>query len=84
VHAVAGHGGERMSEQLVAQMGGVALAAALKDKPEQPRNLWLGAFGAGAQAGVPPAFLSTHPSDQTRIAKIEKGLPEAIGYYKPR
>jgi predicted Zn-dependent protease len=127
-HAVAGHGGERMSQQLLAQMGGVALATALKDKPEQTRNLWLGAFGAGAQVGVllpfsrtqeseadhlglifmamagydphravdfwqrmsassggaPPEFLSTHPSDQTRIAKIQQELPEAAGYYKPR
>ena len=32
--------------------------------------------------GAPPEFLSTHPSDQTRIADIKKNLPEAMSYYK--
>lgn len=30
----------------------------------------------------PPEFLSTHPSDATRIAAIKKHLPEAMEYYK--
>ncbi len=29
-----------------------------------------------------PEWLSTHPSDETRIADIKKYLPEALGYYK--
>jgi len=35
--------------------------------------------GAGQK---PPEFLSTHPSDDTRIEKIEAELPEALKYYK--
>ena len=31
--------------------------------------------------GAPPEFLSTHPSDATRIADIKKHLPEALQYY---
>jgi predicted Zn-dependent protease len=31
-----------------------------------------------------PEFLSTHPSDQTRINKILAATPEAMKYYKPR
>lgn len=31
----------------------------------------------------PPEWLSTHPSDETRIKQIEAWLPEALQYYKP-
>ncbi len=31
-----------------------------------------------------PEFLSTHPSDQTRINKIVAAIPEAMKYYKPK
>ena len=31
-----------------------------------------------------PEFLSTHPSDPTRIRQIEAWLPEALQDYKPR
>lgn len=30
----------------------------------------------------PPEFLSTHPSDETRIKDLESWLPEAMSYYK--
>jgi metalloendopeptidase OMA1, mitochondrial len=33
------------------------------------------------QGGKPPEFLSTHPSDETRIARIKQWLPEAMTYY---
>jgi predicted Zn-dependent protease len=32
---------------------------------------------------APPEFISTHPSDQTRIRNIESLLPEAMEYYNP-
>lgn len=37
-----------------------------------------------ASKGAPPEFLSTHPSDANRIKAIEKEIPEAMKYYKPR
>jgi predicted Zn-dependent protease len=127
-HAIAEHGNERMSQALLTEMGGVALAVALKEKPEQTQQLWMTAYGVGSQVGVmlpfsrlheseadrlglifmamagydpnkavdfwqrmadmkggqaPPEFLSTHPSDNTRIRQIRERLPEAMKYYKP-
>jgi len=37
---------------------------------------------AAQSGGNPPEFLSTHPSDETRIADLKKELPEAMSYYK--
>jgi len=127
-HAVARHGSERMSQGLLAQGLGEGLAVALHNQPAQTQQLWMTAFGVGAQVGVllpfsrtqeseadrlglifmamagydphgavtfwqrmakqggdgkPPEFLSTHPADATRIAQIEKEMPEAMKYYKP-
>lgn len=31
----------------------------------------------------PPEFMSTHPSDETRIKDLQGWMPEAQGYYKP-
>ncbi|MBX0289155.1 M48 family metallopeptidase [Hymenobacter sp. HSC-4F20] len=39
---------------------------------------------ARENAASPPEFLSTHPSNGTRIAAIQKELPEARTYYKGR
>jgi predicted Zn-dependent protease len=37
---------------------------------------------AANSAGAPIEFLSTHPSDANRIAKMKENLPEAMKYYK--
>lgn len=51
-HAVARHGSERMSDQMLIQLGGTALSSALAQKPEQTRQIALAAFGVGSQVGV--------------------------------
>lgn len=51
-HVLAKHGSERMSQQLVAQMGGQALSAALANQPEATQSLWMKVFGVGATVGV--------------------------------
>lgn len=126
-HAVARHGNERMSQALLTEMGGMALAVALDQHPSQTSQLWMAVYGMGAQVGIllpysrlheseadhlglifmamagydpntavefwqrmakmktgqaPPEFLSTHPSDETRIRKIKELVPEAMQYYE--
>ncbi|MBU0474437.1 MAG: M48 family metallopeptidase [Bacteroidetes bacterium] len=126
-HAIAEHGGERMSQGLITQLGGMGLSIALQNKPKETQEIWMTAFGVGTQLGVmlpfsrlheseadhlglifmamagynpqeavefwkrmsaqkngsaPPEFLSTHPSDETRIRDLQKLLPEALKYYK--
>lgn len=126
-HAVAAHGDERMSQGLLAQLGGAALSQALSEKPRETQQLWMTVFGVGVQYGAllpfsrvqeteadhlglifmaiagydpnealsfwqrmaqqnkgqgPPEFMSTHPSNESRIARIREELPEALRYYK--
>ncbi len=126
-HAIAEHGNERMSQMLMAQLGGMALSKALEEEPEKTQQLWMTAFGVGAQLGVllpfsrlheseadhlglifmamagydpnnavqfwermakmkqgqaPPEFLSTHPSDESRIKNLKELIPEAMQYYR--
>jgi len=50
--------------------------------PRAARDLWVRMSAAGG--GKPLEFLSTHPSDATRIAQIERWLPEAQQHYRPR
>jgi predicted Zn-dependent protease len=127
-HAIAEHGAERMSQQMLAEAGGAVLSVLLAEKPAETRAAWLAAYGAGAEVGVllpfsreqeseadrlglsfmamagydpraaapfwrrmaglkggkgTPEFLSTHPADETRIAALERELPEAMGRYRP-
>lgn len=125
-HAVAEHGSERMSQEMLAQLGGTVLSELVKEKPQETQSLWMAAYGLGAQygallpfsrtheseadhlglifmamagynpdealtfwqrmaaskSGSIPEFMSTHPSDETRIANIKSLLPEARTYYR--
>lgn len=51
-HAVARHGNERMSQGLAVQLGGLALSAAIQQKPQQTQQLFMAAYGLGSQVGV--------------------------------
>lgn len=124
-HAIAGHGAERVSHQMIQQGGGYLASMLSKDTDYHAAIMQ--AYGLGSQlggilpfsrlheseadrlglifmamagydpnaavgfwqrmaagsAGAPPQFLSTHPSDETRIRKLRECLPEALQYYCP-
>ena len=52
--------------------------------PEKAVDFWQRMSASKNGEGAPPEFLSTHPSDATRIEEIKKALPEALKYYKPK
>lgn len=125
-HAVARHGSERMTQQLLLVAGGIVLSEFIKTKPAETQIAFLTAYNVGTQLGIilpysrkheyeadklglifmamagynpeeainfwtrmsemsggssVPQFLSTHPSDENRIANLRKILPEAMVYY---
>ena len=66
-HAVAQHGNERMSQQLLIQLGGIALSEAMKTQKEQTIELALIAFGVGSRIGVELPFSRTHESEADEL-----------------
>ena len=125
-HAIANHGRERMSQQMLEELGMNSFSAMMGSNPTAGKQLLMQAVGAGTSIGMlkfsrqdeseadhlgliflamagynpneapifwermkamsggqaPPEFLSTHPSDDTRIKDLKGWIPEAMKYYK--
>ena len=69
-HALANHGGERMSQLLLAQMGATTLSAALSQQPQQTRQLLLQVYGIGANVGVILPYSRSHELEADHIGLI--------------
>jgi len=69
-HAVAKHSNERMSQALVAQLGGQALAMALQQKPQQTQQIWMSLFGIGVQLGAVLPYSRLQESEADRLGLI--------------
>ncbi len=71
----------RLHETEADRLGLIFMAMAGFD-PNEAVGFWqrMAELKGGAS---PPEFLSTHPSDQTRIRKIREQIPEAMRYYNP-
>ena len=66
-HALANHGNERMSQQVVAQLGLSSLDLALSQKSTQTKSILMQAAGAGAQVGVLLPFSRKQESEADEI-----------------
>lgn len=64
-----------------ADQWGIIWAAMAGYNPQEAIPLWQRMASSGGQK--PPEFLSTHPSDERRIADLQAHMPEALKYYKP-
>jgi len=128
-HVIAGHGGERMSQQILAAGIGIGIGAVLNQNDELSdtrKAAILGGYGLGAGGAVlkfsrdqeleadqlgalymaragydpresiglwqrfsafkgssgTPQFMSTHPSDATRIERLKAYMPQVMPIYE--
>jgi predicted Zn-dependent protease len=72
----------RSQESEADHLGLIYMAKAGYD-PHAARDLWTRMAEASKGRARPPEFLSTHPSEQTRVRQIEGWLPEAMRSYQP-
>ncbi len=70
------------NQELEADKMGLSFMAMAGYNPENAIGFWERMAQASQGAQKPPVFLSTHPTDDLRIAKIKKALPDALKYYK--
>lgn len=69
-HAVARHGGERVSQALILQMGGEALESALSTQPAQTRSLVLQGYGLGSKVGVILPYSRAHELEADELGLL--------------
>lgn len=68
-HAIAHHGSERMSQQMLLQLGSSSLDAALQKKPELTRQIFLQAYGIGSQVGS-LAYSRNHEYEADKLGLV--------------
>ncbi len=69
----------RLHESEADHLGLIFMAIAGYD-PQGAVSFWQ-RMSAAASGEKPPEFMSTHPSDETRISNLQKWMPEALKYY---
>lgn len=86
-HAVARHGNERMSQQMLVQFGDMAVSEAFKTKPEKTQAIFHAAYGLGAQYGVMLPYSRQHEYEADKLGLIFMAIAgynpnEAVGFWE--
>jgi len=68
--------------ELEADRYGLIWTAMSGYNPREAISLWE-RMEKASNGQRPPEFLSSHPSEGTRMQQLEKYMPEALKYYKP-
>jgi predicted Zn-dependent protease len=69
-HAIAKHGNERMSQGLLAQFGAIGLSVALAGNPGVTSDIFMQAYGVGAQVGFLLPYSRVQESEADHIGLI--------------
>lgn len=69
-HSVLNHSNERLSQLLVAELGGMVLSDALEKQPQKTRQLALAAYGLGAQIGILLPYSRLHETEADNLGLI--------------
>lgn len=69
-HALLRHGGERMAQQKLVQIGQVAAGMSTGDMDPQQRQMVMAALGAGAQYGLLLPFSRSHESEADHVGLL--------------
>ena len=69
-------------QETEADQYGLIFSAMAGYDPREAIPFWQRMSEAGG--GSPPEFLSTHPSDETRLRKLNQFMPEALKFYTTR
>lgn len=72
----------RQHESEADEIGLIFMAIAGYDPQEAPK-FWE-RMTAGSTGQKPPEWMSTHPSDETRIKDLQAAMPKALKYYKKK
>jgi predicted Zn-dependent protease len=86
-HAVAKHGGERMTQGLLVELGAQSLAAALEEKPAETQELFMKSYGLGTEIGVLLPYSRVHEKEADHMGLIFMAMAgynptEAVSFWQ--
>ena len=86
-HAVAKHGGERMTQGLLVEVGAQSLAIALEEKPAETQELFMKSYGLGTEIGVLLPYSRVHEKEADHMGLIFMAMAgynptEAVSFWQ--